>query len=164
MGPQLSRSINGCSSSALRGTGCLHKVPRTKKFNWKEKQAAQWMKPADTILTPMIRVTSSDVWHHMPPEKAPHFCAMRAKAAEPQITRKTQTNPWNAARSTKRVTGSLPKGQGHGQWKVDGALRKSQRREDWEPPQRRAVGPGLDRGPEKGQGGRASENLRDSVL
>lgn len=44
------------------------------------------------------------------------------------------------------------------------ALRKSQRREDWEPPQRRAVGPGLDGGPEKGQGGRAGENHRDSVL
>ena len=63
------------------------------------------------------------------------------------------------------MTSSLPKGQGHGQWKVDGALGKSQSREDWEPPQQRVLW-GLDWAVDqkKDMRGRAGENRRGPVL
>lgn len=111
----------------------------------------------------LISVTTSNVWaSHAPPE-APHFCAIRAKAAEAQI-RETQANPWmqdvlQSEWPTRSSKGSrswtVEGGWGPGEKSEPGGLGATAWRVLW----------GLDwTVDQKDMRGRAGENRRGPVL
>ena len=100
----------------------------------------------------MISVTTSHVQHHIPPEKAPHFSAIWAKAAEPQTNHEKYPDKLSKCRMFYKASDQQSSKRSRS-WTVEGG---------WGPGEKSepgglgataaacAVGPGLDRGPEKG--------------
>lgn len=122
------------------------------------------MNPVDTILTQMISVTTSNVQHYLlrrPLTSVPFGPKLMNLK---QIMKNTQTNSRNVGCSTKRSDQQSSKRSRSVDRKVDGALGKVRAGGLGANAAACAVGPGLDRGPERTCMGELVETVRGPVL